>query len=67
MSMIRLAELFRQRLTEKEIEHHAKMDKGQSPEQYNRLVGRNQQIKECRTWVTEILGRLDSEEGEDSL
>ena len=67
MSAIRFADLLRARITEKVAEHHTSMDKGAGPEQYLKLVGRQQQLKEVRGWISEALNRVDSEEGEDDL
>jgi hypothetical protein len=67
MSAIRFADLLRARITEKVQEHHTSMDKGAGPEQYLKLVGRQQQLKEVRGWITDALNMVDSEEGEDDL
>ncbi len=67
MSAIRFADLLRGRIREKEQEHHAAMDKGAGPEQYLKLVGRQQQLKEVRGWIGDALNQVDSEEGEDDL
>ncbi len=67
MSAIRFADLLRARITEKVQEHHSQMDKGGGLEQYNKLVGRQQQLKEMRGWITDALNLVDSEEGEDDL
>lgn len=67
MSAIRFADVLRARITEKVQEHHAAMDKGAGPEQYLKLVGRQQQLKEMRGWINDALARVDSEEGEDDL
>ena len=67
MSAIHLADLLRRRVAEKLEEHHQQMDKGQSTERYNHLVGRNQQLAEMRGWINEALDTVDSQEGEDTL
>ncbi len=67
MSAIRFADVLRARITEKVQEHHAQMDKGIGQEQYNKLVGRQQQLKEVRGWISDALNQVDSEEGEDDL
>lgn len=67
MSAIRLADLLRKQINEKVIEHHNQMDKGQSSDTQNQLVGRNKQLKEMRGWINTALDRVDSDEGETEL
>lgn len=67
MSAVALADHLRGRITEKLAEHHQQMDKGQSVENQNQLVGRNKQLKEMRGWVNDALAKVDSQEGEDEL
>lgn len=64
MSALRLAELVLVRSRERVEENHIEMDKGQPLDRYNRLVGKNQELK----WIQDICREfLEKVEGEDTL
>lgn len=59
------AQRLRKRAKEKIAANHSTMDSGVAPDQYNRLVGRNAQIKELLTWINEESKGLELEQDDD--
>jgi hypothetical protein len=67
MSALRMAELILVRCKERVSENHAQMDKGQNPEQYQRLVGKNQELKWVVDLTREYLQQVEGEDEADEL
>jgi hypothetical protein len=67
MSALRIAELLLSRCKERLAENHATMDKGGAVEQYQRLVGKNQELRWMMDLTKEYLQQVESEEELDEL
>lgn len=62
MSALRLAELLLVRVKDRIKENHTEMDKGKPFDQYNRLVGKNQELKWIQAEVGDFLRKVEGEE-----
>ncbi len=67
MSALRMAELILGRAKERLEENHKEMDKGKQVDQYNRLVGKNQELKWIQDMTREFLAQVEGEETVDDL
>ena len=67
MSALQIAELLLNRCNARTAENHAAMDKGVNEEQYQRLVGKNQELRWVKDLVREYLQQVESEEELDEL
>lgn len=67
MSALRIAELLLNRCKARVAENHAGMDKGVNEEQYQRLVGKNQELRWIMDLTKEYLQQVESEETLDEL
>jgi len=65
MSALRMAELILNRTKARVTENHVHMDKGAGIEQYNRLVGKNQELRWIQDLTREFLQQVEGEEAED--
>jgi len=67
MSALRIAELLLNRCKARTAENHATMDKGVNIEQYERLVGKNQELRWVMDLTKEYLQQVESEDELDEL
>ncbi len=67
MSALRMAELLLNRCKQRQAENHATMDKGVNNDQYQRLVGKNQELGWVMSLTREYLQQVEGEEADDEF
>lgn len=67
MSMIDFATKMRQLIEDKREQNRMAMEKGVDHDTYLKLVGRNNELREMKDWINDVVQEIDSEEGEDEL